>query len=399
MVLHQRYIWRLLVIALLILAGVATFNIVLDPFGVYSEISYNGFVPYRNYRFRTPKAEIALRKNWETVILGSSRSEVGIDPEHPAWGDGLTCNASLSGTNFYELSCAFNLALRSTNLRRIALFLDPELFACPHVKKYDFAKSKFNPEWSAFEYHFANLLGIDASTESAKVAVRAYRKTLSSVTPLGSDRPRPEHVNYREFIGASLERFFRSYPNNGKYTVNMTKGNALFREMVRTSYSRGIELIVVIPPDHAIQLEARRLSGLLPTLESLKRDMLDVLSQEARRANSKPFPLWDFSGFSGYVAETIPLDENPSSQMKWHLENVHFTRDLGDIIICRILGREDICDGQLDSFGVLLTKHNLDTHSARIRKEREVYAATNPEEIQFVRQFADEIIGNTAHPQ
>jgi len=371
------------------LSTVALVNMLVDPLSVCAPVSLAGLLPYRNFRYRTPKAERMLSKDWQTVILGTSRSEVSINSENPAWGAGPVFNGSLSGANFYEMEAMFQLALHSRSLKRVVLFADFELFGSPLGPAYDFKNSRLNSQWDPFHYYLVNLLGMGVSTETARTIILACEGRPASVTPLGNDRPRTGRMDHRRAVAASLRRFFAAHPAKKQYERHAPEVLEGFRGIAHTCRERGIELIIVLPPFHAVQLEALKLAGLWPATEDARKGTLGVLTEEAKEAGAPPFALWDFTDYSPYVAEAFPTDD-PQRPTRWFLENVHFTRELGDLIIERIVRGEEPDSDHGDGFGVRLTPGNLDRQLDQLRQREYAYAASHPQEIEFVRSIAAE---------
>jgi hypothetical protein len=151
--------------------------------------------------------------------------------------------------------------------------------------------------------------------------------------------------------------------------------------MVRTCRADGIKLIVFIPPVHALQLETIRVAGHALEFEQWKRDLVRILAEEGA---SSSVPLWDFTGFIGFVTERVPAEGDHTARMKWYLEVSHFTPALGDLVTRRLLGGDESEAGTQSDFGVRLLPTNIDDHLAKQRSARELYAKANPEEIAWL---------------
>ncbi len=107
-----------ILIALVFVAGA---NAMIDPFGIYRS---NGS-PFRDgIGGRLGKAQRLAAQRWDVILLGNSRVEVGLDPEHPGWRGARVFNAGLPGAVFDEFDRAARLAIAGHPPRRIVLCVD-----------------------------------------------------------------------------------------------------------------------------------------------------------------------------------------------------------------------------------------------------------------------------------
>ena len=99
----NRYLTQWFLATALILLAVAAINVVVDPYGIFRLVDRTGFnsvKPAAASRGPMAKAYQVLRVQPKTLILGNSRAEVGLDPNHPAWPQAArpVYNAALPGT-------------------------------------------------------------------------------------------------------------------------------------------------------------------------------------------------------------------------------------------------------------------------------------------------------------
>ncbi|MDY7016590.1 MAG: hypothetical protein SVX43_23945, partial [Cyanobacteriota bacterium] len=137
--------------------------------------------------------------------------------------------------------------------------------------------------------------------------------------------------------------------------------------IVELCREQGIELNVFIPPAHATDNDAIRVTGQWEVFEEWKRKMVELV------------PVWDFSGYNSVVTEPI------QDRMENYTDNSHFTTRVGNLILDRIFSKN--AEAVPADFGVLLTPENVDSHLAQIERDREVWAARNPEEVELVREI------------
>ncbi len=84
----RRFIYWWLGGTLAFFAVTALVNAIVDPYDLYGWVSITGFNRYKTQaadQTRMTKPYLIERANPATILLGSSRVEVGFDPESNAW--------------------------------------------------------------------------------------------------------------------------------------------------------------------------------------------------------------------------------------------------------------------------------------------------------------------------
>jgi hypothetical protein len=390
-----RYVKIWVGIIALTLLSVTTLNLVVDPFGVHQVVRNASWAPYKSHgRGRTGKAEMVRQGPWDTVLLGSSRAENGIDPAHPAWCSKRVLNVALGGPNLYEVGYVFRYVVEHGDVKRIVLFIDLLMFDERGTFAMDFTQSRFDPETNILEYRLGHLLGYRAVDASYQTILRARRDIAPVRTELGFrvwERRRSAVARgYRyQFDRVILEYLSRDSINSYIGYNHSLSRLALFEEIVATCREKDIALIVIIPPVHALQLETMRIGGVWNTFETWKRDLVAVLRRDhEKRPQAGAIPLWDFTGYSTMLIDPVPAEGDAQTTMSWFWECSHFKKELGDLVIHRVLDDDAAGKDAQSDFGVLLTLENLDDHLKKIRDDREWYAREHPEEIARVERLA-----------
>ena len=384
------------------LAAVATINLLVDPLGAYPLFSLKAIEPYRPQLLSHPaKAEMLLRSDCEVLLLGTSRVQVGLPVKHPAYGTTSVCNMGLAGTTLTEISGVLQFALRHDRPKRVLLGVDFILFSDVRGLSANFENSRFNPELAPVDYHFKNVLGSQMLEDSWMLLFQWLRGVPQPTADRGflSKSVRPG-ISQRESFARGIRKFLTEPEIYGAYRYSEQRLD-VFRQMVRRCRKERVDLIVFIPPVHALELETVRVAGLWPVFEQWKGDLARILAEEGMAQSA---PLWDFTGFTGPVAEAVPPPGNTTARMHWYLENSHFTAALGEIVLNRLLSDSAASSRELD-FGKRLTTHNLAAHLAQLQRERETYATAQPAEIAWVNRLATEVRGNrfttdaNSHPE
>ena len=72
----------------MLVCAVAAINLVVDPYGLFRLVDrpgFNSIKPTAAGHGAMSKAYQLLRVQPKALILGNSRAEVGLDPNHPGW--------------------------------------------------------------------------------------------------------------------------------------------------------------------------------------------------------------------------------------------------------------------------------------------------------------------------
>src|SRR5438128_2865683 len=104
-----RYCWIAATTAALLLAAVVAVNLVVDPFGMYRLVvleGVNASKPVVQTRVRLVKAYEVRRLRPRGIILGTSRSHVGLRPSHDGWDPAAKpiYNLAFDGATTKEMS-------------------------------------------------------------------------------------------------------------------------------------------------------------------------------------------------------------------------------------------------------------------------------------------------------
>jgi hypothetical protein len=121
------------------------------------------------------------------------------------------------------------------------------------------------------------------------------------------------------------------------------------------SGEKGIDLRLVIYPYHLLLMLQLQDAGFWPLFEEWKADVA-TLSDDARRRGVH-VSLWDFGCPNELTAEAVPPEGERGAAMQWYWEAGHFKKELGDLVLARVLGAGD--SNGADGFGLELTTANV----------------------------------------
>lgn len=413
--------------ALALLAGL---NVVVDPFGAFGFVHLRAFDGRRDgIGSRTGKAEVLRHQPHHTVLLGSSRTEVGMDPAFLAWGFPAggpeTVNLGLGGTNMAEMLEAYRFASRRPGVREVVLCLDFLMFTEGRTYSQDFTRSRLNPLTERPNYHMSNLFSRFAAEESVGTLRLAATGRKGQYTEQGfraGHDPLGNHGSHRKIFVGSIRNALRNPEVYGKFVYSPRRVE-MVGEIVRDARARGLGLVVVVPPVHALELETVRAAGLWDEFEGWKRDLVvqveggwrggagerrgagNLRSDQPRRERSsveddaalhERVPLWDFADYTVYSMEAVPRDgEDGASvqRMRWFWESSHFTRALGERVANRMaepelatLPPDAVPPEGAGEFGVRLTSGNIESHLKAVASRHEGYVAAHAGDMELIEE-------------
>ena len=228
------------------------------------------------------------------------------------------------------------------------------------------------------------MLGSYATLSSWDVLTGVIRSERTEVDTAGYlNRSAPPKDGHRKAFRKAIRKFLTHPELYNGYVYGRSRLED-FQQIVKLCRERGCELIVIIPPVHALQLETIRQAGLWKDFEKWKRDLVTGLAEDAiRHPDSPAISLWDFTAYTGYNAEPVPADADRSA-MQWYWESSHFKKELGDLMLARALGGEG-------SFGVRLTRENIEQHLETLRNGRATYLQACPDDAAMVREIGADV--------
>lgn len=371
----------LLILGLLgVLAAVAGFDRLVNPFGYYADCPIAGFnavkTEVRGFE-RYVKPKHLRERQAEVLIVGSSYAEIGFDPLNPA----LTENGALRGYNFGiaganwpEVLCNLRYALTHTRPRKIVLGIHPA--AMPDI---DCARAF--PNLGATS-PLAPLLSVAALKASA-ATIRQQDKPPSH-TPEGLffhtyfKMREVERIFRESFREARAKRAAQCRPDYGKTfpavwtpseeKLDLAGLDALLREFA----ARNVEVKLTIYPVHALLMEFDMLCG---TDIARWRRLRQVAERvDAARRRGERVELWEFQGFHPDIGERVR-----NGVSRYWQDVGHFDRSLGDKMLDSMFRKTAAAPNREEPpLGVRVEAGQVPELYARFLQDRETFVAANP---------------------
>ncbi len=359
-------------------AVVVGVNALVDPYhlaGTQVLANLTELKPDSSKDTRTFKAVQVMRIRPKTIFLGTSRADIGLNPEHPALVQ-PAYNLAIPAGDMYEAMRYFEHALANQpDLKQVIIGVDMVAFGVKEDGNGEQLAPELENTLKQTDY-LPKLPPFLFSTDAFKSSVATLATNLSRSTPkdyyLSNGRLIRHNPTDRSTQDVFELHLKTAYFQHWYYDYQTSqKQLSYLQAIVDTCQQKGIDLKVFISPAHVTQWEAIHAAGLWPAFEDWKRQVVKIT------------PVWDFSGYNSITAEPI------SDDMQNYLESSHYLPHIGDLVLNRVLGYEaDIPD----DFGTLVTTDTIGSHLATIRAERQAWARQNLEMVQLVEQWKQEAL-------
>jgi len=395
------------------LGCVAGINYIIDPYGLFGTFRINGFnalKPVAGESVRIIKPYQVSRIKPKTLIIGNSRPEMGLDPNHRCWPADKrpVYSMTIPGSSVYmQIRCAQH-ALADHAVRMVLLVVDfLDFLIKPGVGQDPY---KWPPAAAEFEDRLlVNVLG-QKNDNFFRQSLKDYLAGIFSLNALDGSintligQINPNASNRTELGFNPARNYLDIIHHEGQYVLFKQKNNEVVSRLLQNDWSiyhkgflwsadmealrqfiqyakiRNIKLIVFINPYHADYLNSIEQTGKWPLLEEWKRAMTRLVNEQ------EGVELWDFSGFNQYTVEEPPAANDTRTVMQWFWEPAHYRKELGDKMLARMLAGEGCVQPVEDrEFGTLLSMNNIEQQLARFRSQRDAFITGRPEAVARIR--------------
>lgn len=395
---HQIYFRRFVAIGSCIVLLIGIFNLVIDPHDIYRLVSVNGMnankiKAYKTVRIAKPYAVVRSRP--ETVILGTSREELGIDPENILFKFRPVYNLAMPGASVYELLKNFQHARALRPVKMVLLGLEFSFFELISAKSY----GNFNPgrlfvdppkRWPFLKMVKTDLLPTLFSLESTKLSFETIENQKEPNDFLENGFIDADiMLKHRVWNNNALDRFIESEEALMKIVDNFWRiGDGYkkqyhpyenLREIIELCHRNNIKLFLFVPPTHIRRKALLYKAGLGEAFADWKKKIVTVNENVALQFGKPAFPLWDFSNFNPYTTEELPRNTG-GGEMKWHWEISHYKKELGDLMLQKIFSSPQSLDPGVEDLGVSLNLLNIDAYLRKDAQSIQNYFDTHPED-------------------
>jgi len=372
--LYAQYIKWFTLICFFMIAFITGFSYYLNPYFVFGFNSDDSLIAYKSrISTRKGKSELMRHQSFDTLFLGTSRTEFGMYPD--AVAGSVSFNGGLSGCSMTEAEGMLRVAIDSqSELKRVYLFCD--LFSADIKKQVnpEMLVSRINPALSIPQYYIDSIFSSDSLKYSIRILEDLFKQEKTSRNSAGF-LIKSHNVRYSVRSVFDHELYVHSGPG-GRYTTLEYGKEALgpIRRIIQLCMEHDIELTLSIPPIHATLQNAMFTSGRWGTYEQFKLDLLEIVEAE-----NSDVSLWDFSGISPYTAESLsPKDWLRADKSKWYVDCSHFKPLLSEEMFARIHGVSN------EPFGARLQSDSIDEHLKLLRQELEQWRLEHRDEVEHL---------------
>lgn len=347
---------------------------------------------------RTGKAGLAQVGGWKHAIIGSSRLDIALDPRNPLWEGESAVNLGLRGGNLCEFAPMLRVTADHNDLETVVLGVD----------HYDLTSEVLIPNEGAFlqsplavpssrsDRTFRYYLGGSTTTFSIKALNYRAKGRLASYDHLGQWVESLDGRPFRAiFTTDSLPQAVTWIRRSRHSLEAIPQKVAALEDILETCRSRGIRLVIFIPPNHATYLATFFLSDAPdPTFDTNRRLLFDAVARsDVRYPDAPPVQIWDFCDFHPVNCEPLPAEDSTHRMDRW-IDGTHATTMVGDWMLhCALRGAPLTPIEGAGPFGTLIDEESIETQPESIRSGYERYRSEHPADHQWSARLLSETIG------
>lgn len=413
----KRYWLITLLAAVAMLAATIGFNIVVDPYGMYRFVEIKGFNHYKPAaynRVRLAKAYDVRRIKPRSVILGTSRTHLGIRPAHEGWVEEAqpVYNLAFDGATTKEMFYYLRHAQSVRPLRQVVLGLDTyHLTSAPGSNRPGFDEQLLLQDeslWTKLKVYLADLkllISFDTVVESI-TTLRSQSHNEAGWFAADGQRLGEIffHQPWEDFQARGPRYYFDEidkqevrYKLEWRIPVKLKRNNkhvtdaktdditslGYIQRIIEFCRANNITLDIFITPSHAHQMEISAATGEWTAIENGKRELVRLVTEDGvKHPWRQPFRVYDFSGYSSITTETLPA-VGGKEELKHYWDSSHFKEGVGDLVLNRLFKN----DNAPADFGVMLTSDNIEKALADIRSRQQAYRSIHAEDVELVRNY------------
>ena len=341
-------------------------NWFINPYGVSNSPKIKGvnwYKPATSDNTRLYKAVDLTRQNAKTILLGASRIETGINPDHPGLKQYQPVyNLGLAGGTIYEQRRYLEYAISNQpNLEMVILGIDLWLVADPYKTKTGFSEARLENQG----FNLIDFLQINYSLNTLIESKDALIKNFNGkVYKYHNDRGLEVVVTGALPYG-TFSQWLPGQVNREEYKISQIALDNL-KLIKEICQENNIKLVAFITPPHASQVEAIHIAGFGNVIAQMKREIVKIM------------PVWDFYGYNSITTEPIDKVTN-------YWDSSHYTLEVGDLILNRILGYQE--ESVPADFGVMITPDNIESEIAKMQVNRESWRQQDTKTIEYLENL------------
>jgi hypothetical protein len=339
-----------------------SFNYLVDPFLIFNSARIDYFNQKKNDindQIRITKVYHPAYEKWDVILIGNSRIEMGLDPDHVCFQQDQqkVYNLGIPGASVpQQLEYALNI-LYEQPVKKVFLSIDFVDFLVPvnkapngttfKISDTPINKShhyKFNGESnplslrSEFMDKYRSLFSLDALISSFKTVTLQSRlttdRTGKGFNPADDFKASIQAEGVPAIFEQKMQSLNKRFSNDWSlyYSDSSPSLASLYLiEFLKISNERGVEVVIFTNPFHQSFWDLLKEKNLF----RLHQEWLMLLSKTLIEMNLEKTSFWDFSVDSIYIHEPLPLPGagKKYQPLNWFWEPSHYRKELGDLMI------------------------------------------------------------------
>lgn len=386
-----------------VIISTAIINYIIDPYSIFRTLPIQGLntsKPATSSRTALAKAYMINDFNAETLIVGTSSFDVGIDPQSSYLPDHFrpAFNLAIPGAGVYKQFRYIQHAVSQYKPKLIIMSLEFQNFLYednnPHnnisdlsIKSYENRLNvTYTGELNSEKYYqyikdfSASLLSITATLDSLHTILAGDTQWItqsglsSGFTRFGKEITSKGHYSvFRDVLNNHMTSIA------GKKISRISPSIRALKDTIRFCQKNNIELILILPPYHVFVYQAWDYHNIWAEFEYWKQLVLQT-TEAVRNEHSSNVSILDFATYNEYTMENVPPKLNNKMKMNWFWEPLHFKKTLGDMVIESIFKSFS----NDDLFGISLENTNFCDHIRNNRGQKNLYVESNREQVELL---------------
>lgn len=355
----KSYIYTFFITIFLLLSVFGVGNYLIDPYGIWGNKCWENI----NCRKTQAGKKIYLTKanqwkhaDFSGLIMGNSRTELGMDPSDFPLTSDTFYNLSIRGSSLPSTAIYFQNIVRNKDINHILLGIDFFSFrerpgvdsqwppSLPEYLPYDvYGKAVPHYAYNQFSNSLVSLVSLQTTIDSlltlfnqgrlvSYLEADGYEQSLVFTEMTNNEGAR---AIFEHDLGTLDTKFngveYQLYDDNG-----ISRSFEALNLIVALAKEHNIKLSIMINPVHATYLKKLSATGHFELYLSWKKELVAHLTSIDFFAN---YQLFDFSGFHYFNLEKVPLKKG--RPMEFWFEAAHYKPKLGKFMAKVVLSGDN----------------------------------------------------------
>jgi len=330
---HYSYLTKVCIISLSLFLIFGSFNYFVNPYSVFNVERINGFnaiKPESSNRVRIFKKYQPVYVQPNLLIIGNSRVEMGLDPNHKSFNKKLTVyNLGVPGLGVIsQLQYAQNV-IENTDIQEVLIAVDFSDF----LTKVNYKFKPYSLNLSPFSDKYGALWSLDSLKASITTIFKQNQfeanRLENGFNPAKDYRPIIKFEGQAVLFKQKIEMLNNMFKNKVWDEELMLSSEysslSILQRHIRGWMKKGIKVNIFINPYHQEYYTTMAENDLLDSFNAWRILMKRIFLSKIN--------FCDFTNL-GHEKSDDKLTDN---ELKYFWEPAHYKKELGDIMIPRIL--------------------------------------------------------------